>query len=203
MTNTAEKSQKKNQTKSAQSSRELLIETAALLFARNGYNKTNMRELAEAVGMKAGSIFYHFKNKEEILYAVMQQAITNMLEAVQKDFAQAETPREQLHVLVCQELDMYLGHQSSYGLVLIHEWRSLPAELQGDLMEMRAEYESYWNSTLEACHREGIIKANPKIVRRLLNGAFSWVIYWYKPGGEFDFEQLVDEVMAMLVAERD
>ena len=98
---------------------------------------------------------------------------------------------------------MFLGDHSSYGLVLIHEWRSLPVDLQENLMAMRAEYESFWNETLADCHRQGIIKANPKIVRRLLNGAFSWVIYWYEPEGEFNFEQLVDEVMAMLVAGRD
>jgi hypothetical protein len=133
----------------------------------------------------------------------MKQAIESLLEATQKDIVTATTPVERLRVLVRIELDMYMGDQSSYGLVLIHEWRSLPTDLQEDLMDMRAEYESYWNSTLEACHQAGIIQANPKIVRRLLNGAFSWVIYWYKPDGEFNFEQLVDEVMAMLVARRD
>lgn len=203
MTKTAEKNQATSKGKGASSSRELLIETAARLFARNGYNKTNMRELAEAVGMKAGSIFYHFKGKEEILFAVMQQAITYLLETVQKDMVHAKTPMERLRVLVRMELGMYLGEDSNYGLVLIHEWRSLPADLQENLLAMRADYEAYWDSTLADCHQEGIIKANPKIVRRMLNGAFSWVIYWYKPGGEFTFEQLVDEVMAMLVAGRD
>jgi AcrR family transcriptional regulator len=200
---TAEKPQDTSKTKVARRSRESLIETAARLFAQNGYNKTNVRELAEAVGMKAGSIFYHFKVKEDILYAVMKQAIESLLETTQKDIVTATTPVERLRVLVRIELDMYMGDQSSYGLVLIHEWRSLPTDLQEDLMVMRAEYESYWNSTLEACHQAGIIQANPKIVRRLLNGAFSWVIYWYKPDGECNFEQLVDEVMAMLVARRD
>ncbi|MEH6822618.1 MAG: TetR/AcrR family transcriptional regulator [Motiliproteus sp.] len=199
MAKTAEKSSDTSKAKGAQSSRELLIETAARLFAQNGYNKTNMRELAEAVGMKAGSIFYHFKGKEEILFAVMERAISDLLEAVQKDIVPAETPRQRLRVLVRTELDMFLGDQSSYGLVLIHEWRSLTADLQQDLMSMRAEYESLWNATLADCHLDGIIKANPKIVRRLLNGAFSWVIYWYKADGECNFEQLVDEVMLMLV----
>ena len=130
MSKTAKKPQNTRKAKGVKSSRELLIENAARLFAKNGYNKTNMRELAEAVGMKAGSIFYHFKGKEEILYAVMQRAIANLLEAVQRDIVHAKTPSERLRVLVRMELDMYLGDQSSYGLVLIHEWRSLPAELQ-------------------------------------------------------------------------
>ncbi len=204
MAKPAEKPQETRKSKGTRSSRELLIATAARLFAKNGYNKTNMRELADAVGMKAGSIFYHFKGKEEILYAVMQQAIINLVEAVQKDLVDATMPRERLRVLVGTELDMYLGARSSYGLVLIHEWRSLSAERQASLMVMRHEYESYWRTTLEQCHQDELVKANPRIIRRLLNGAFSSVIYWYKTDGECNFEQLVDEVMLMMMmAERD
>jgi len=195
----AEKAKNSGKAKGAQHSRELLIRQAARLFADKGYNRTNMRELAEAVGMKAGSIFYHFKGKEEILHAVMQKAIVLLIANVQQDMVHAQTAKERLRVLVRMELGLYLGEDSDFGLVLIHEWRSLPTELQGDLLAMRADYESYWNDTLADCKSEGIINANPKVVRRLLNGAFSWVIYWYQPDGEFTFEQLVDEVMAMLL----
>ena len=202
MAKLAEKSQDKGK-RTAQNSRDLLIDTAARLFARNGYNKTNMRELAEAVGMKAGSIFYHFDRKEAILHAVMQQAISYLLEAVRKDLVHAETPKERLRVLVRLELDLYLGEKSDHGFVMIHEWRSLSADQQADLMVMRAEFEPFWNSTLANCYQQGIIKADPKIVRRLLNGAFSWVPNWYEPSGQYSFEQLVDEVMAMLVGTHD
>ncbi len=202
MTKLAEKSKEKSKPKGGESSRELLVNTAARLFAEEGYNKTNLRKLAEIVGMKAGSIFYHFKGKEEILFAVMKQAIEGLLEALKKDFVKANTPRERLRVLVRTELDMFLGGRSSFGMVLIHEWRSLGEEPQSKLLTMRNEYEAFWNSTLEECQRQGIIKADPLVVRRLLNGAFSWVIYWYQEEGRFNFEQLVDEVMLMLVAER-
>ena len=199
MAKTAGKTQDSAGAKGAQLSRELLIKEAARLFAEKGYNKTNMRELAEAVGMKAGSIFYHFKNKDEILQAVMHKAITLLVANVQSSIGDATTPMERLRVLVRMELGVYLGEDADYGMVLIHEWRSLPAPLQEELLVMRANYESYWDTTLTNCQQEGIIKANPKIVRRMLNGAFSWAIYWYQPEGEFSFEQLVDEVMAMLV----
>ena len=199
MAKTAGKTQDSAGAKGAQLSRELLIKEAARLFAEKGYNKTNMRELAEAVGMKAGSIFYHFKNKDEILQAVMHKAITLLVANVQSSIGDATTPMERLRVLVRMELGVYLGEDADYGMVLIHEWRSLPAPLQEELLVMRANYESYWDTTLANCQQEGIIKANPKIVRRMLNGAFSWAIYWYQPEGEFSFEQLVDEVMAMLV----
>ncbi|OUR89993.1 hypothetical protein A9Q81_20425 [Gammaproteobacteria bacterium 42_54_T18] len=199
MAKTAGKTQDLGGAKGAQLSRELLIKEAARLFAEKGYNKTNMRELAEAVGMKAGSIFYHFKNKDEILQAVMHKAITLLVANVQSSIGDATTPMERLRVLVRMELGVYLGEDADYGMVLIHEWRSLPESLQEELLVMRSNYESYWDTTLANCQQEGIIKANPKIVRRMLNGAFSWAIYWYQPEGEFSFEQLVDEVMAMLV----
>ena len=203
MAQLAEDRNSRRKARSAQSSREQLIDTAAMLFARNGYTKTNMRELAEAVGMKAGSIFYHFDRKDDILHAVMEQAIRYLLNRISEDLSQAETPKERLRVLVRAELDLFMGEKSGHGFVMIHEWRSLSAERQADLMAMRAQYEPYWNATLSSCYEEGVIKADPKVVRRMLNGAFSWVPNWYEPSGEYGFEQLVDEVMAMLVCEHD
>ena len=186
----------------ALSSRDQLVAMAAKLFSVKGYNKTNMRELAESVGMKAGSIFYHFKGKEDILYAVMHHSISLLAEAVQREINETDTTQDRLRTLVRIELESYLGEQSSFAMVLIHEWRNLPEEQQAKLLLMRGEYEAVWLTVLGDYHQAGMIKADPNIVRRMLNGAFSWVIHWYNSDGKYNLEQLVDEVMLMLVTEK-
>ena len=182
-------------------SRDQLIAMAAKLFAQKGYNKTNLRDLADAVGMKAGSIFYHFSGKEEILYEVMESSINMLMDRVEVDMREADSTRDQLRVLIRSELEHYLGDASSYAMVLIHEWRSLSAELQAPLMVLRKRYELLWDEVLLECHRSGLILANPKIVRRMLNGAFSWVPNWFHEDGGHSHEELVDEVMLMLLKE--
>jgi AcrR family transcriptional regulator len=181
------------------STRDQLVATAAKLFAQQGYNKTNMRDLADVVGMKAGSIFYHFKGKEAILYEVMKSSITLLVEPVKVKLKATNDPEAQLRILVKAELEHYLGDTSDFAMVLIHEWRSLSKELQAPLMTMRSEYEVCWNEVLVACQQAGLIRANPKIVRRMLNGAFSWVTNWFHEDGGYGHEELIDEIMLMLI----
>ena len=56
-----------------------LIAKSAKLFREKGYDKTTVRDIAAAVGIQAGSWFYHFKTKHDILVAVMEQGMTRSL----------------------------------------------------------------------------------------------------------------------------
>ncbi|MCW8978209.1 MAG: TetR/AcrR family transcriptional regulator, partial [Marinobacter sp.] len=52
-----------------------LLTEAARLFREKGYERTTVRDLAAAVGIQSGSLFHHFRTKEEILKAVMVETI--------------------------------------------------------------------------------------------------------------------------------
>ena len=57
------------------SARGKLLQTAAHLFRNKGFERTTVRDLAGAVGIQSGSIFHHFKSKDDILRAVMEETI--------------------------------------------------------------------------------------------------------------------------------
>lgn len=198
MTNSAKPKVKNNQN-GAIKTRSLLLSEAAKLFALRGYNKTSMRDLADAVGMKAGSIFYHFKNKDEILFEVMKASIIALLKNTEQGLSEIDELDQRLKVLVKCELEHYMGDHKYFSTVLIHEWRSLPTDLQAEILVMRSTYESRWRDVLNECHQYGLIKANPVIIRRMLNGAFSWVNNWYQKDGIYDSDELAEQVMLMLL----
>ena len=57
------------------SGRQRVLEQAAWLFLQHGYRETTLRDIAAAAGMKAGSIYYHFDSKEQLLAAVLDTGI--------------------------------------------------------------------------------------------------------------------------------
>lgn len=54
--------------------RELIMETALDMFSKKGYAAVSMRDIAAAVGIRASSLYYHFKSKQDIFDAVIKRA---------------------------------------------------------------------------------------------------------------------------------
>ena len=59
----------------ADSGRDRIRDEAATLFLRHGYDGTSLRQLADVVGMKAGSLYYHFTSKDELLTEILRSGI--------------------------------------------------------------------------------------------------------------------------------
>src|SRR5690554_7588998 len=80
--------------------------------------------------------------------------------------------------------------------VLVYEWRSLSEESQAEVLALRDHYEGLWLSVLEQLRAEGSIDAEPFIVRRMLTGALSWTVTWYRPErGGLTLDGLTDQVL--------
>ena len=72
--------------------RERLMDAAAELFSRRGYRATTVRDIAAAVGMLPGSVYYHFPSKGALLLAVYEEGVRRVTRRVDEAVAQAEGP---------------------------------------------------------------------------------------------------------------
>jgi AcrR family transcriptional regulator len=176
-----------------------LLTEAARLFREKGYERTTVRDLAAAVGIQSGSLFHHFRTKEEILKAVMVETIRLNTALMQAALEAAESSRAKLRGLIRAELESINGQTGEAMAVLVFEWRSLSTASQTDVLELRDIYEALWLDVLESLQREGALEAEPFVVRRMLTGALSWTVTWYKPErGGLTLDGLTDQVMAMM-----
>lgn len=176
-----------------------LLTEAARLFREKGYERTTVRDLAAAVGIQSGSLFHHFRTKEEILKAVMVETIRLNTALMQAALEAADSSRDKLRGLVRAELESINGQTGEAMAVLVFEWRSLSADSQAEVLELRDIYEKLWLDVLESLKREGVLEADPFVVRRMLTGALSWTVTWYKPErGGLTLDGLTDQVMAMM-----
>ena len=127
-----------------------ILHVAAGLFRHRGYERTSVRQIADALGIKSGSLFYHFASKEEILVAVMEEGIRDVFGAVQLGVAkERELPRRLLAMVRCH-LAGLLGPNLDALMVLVYEWRSLSAPAMRRVLEWRNRYEDLWDRELSA-----------------------------------------------------
>lgn len=178
-----------------------LLQTAAHLFRSKGYERTTVRDLASAVGIQSGSIFHHFKSKDEILRAVMEETILYNTALMRAALGQATSLRERVLALIRCELQSIVGGTGEAMAVLVYEWRSLSEGSQQYILDLRDQYEQLWLGVLEEAKAEGYFKADPFILRRFLTGALSWTTTWFRPEGPMTLDELAEEALSLVLKE--
>lgn len=171
-----------------------LLNAAAELFVHKGFARTTVRDIAAAVGILSGSIFHHFRSKEEILCQVMREVTVFARARMADAVAREESPQQKLRACILCELEAIHGRAVPGFTILVSEWRSLGAANQALVLGLREDYERLWREVLD----EATGMADPALARRLLQGALAHTYHWFRPGGGgLSLEQLADEVMTL------
>lgn len=91
----------------AQKTREQLLLSAKKLFTEKGFYSTALTDIVQSAGLTRGAAYWHFKNKDEIYIAVVQQALNDMMAAKEAALNQPlRSPREKLQSILCLPLNM-------------------------------------------------------------------------------------------------
>lgn len=188
--------------------RQALLRVAARLFRQQGFSATSTRDIAAAVGMRSGSPFYHFENKEALLAAVMEEGMQRALahQHARMDAAVAAAPgplsaRECLRVLVRSHFDNLLGPESDHIPVMLYEWRVLSDQQKQAVNLLKDEYEAVWIPVLQALQRAGALGGDLRVARLMLFGALNWAAQWYRPGGRATLDDLTETALQLFLKE--
>lgn len=168
-------------------SRRYILDTAARLFRGEGYAATSLRDIAGACGMKAGSLYYHFESKDEIVGEVLRIGVENVFREVRA--AVTAVPENAsamviIHAAVTAHLKALLELQD-YTSANIRIFGQVPAAVREGHLKLRDEYEHFWASLFERCAERGEIdpQRNLRLTRLFLIGAMNGTLDWYHEGG--------------------
>jgi AcrR family transcriptional regulator len=164
----------------ADNRRQALVDAAAAAFREFGYHAASMREVASRVGMQAGSMYYHFDSKDELLLAVYAEGVRRISDQVRAEIEGIDGPRERLRAALEAHLDALLDG-SDYVQVVI---RVLPKDAPGvesELVALRSDYETLFRNLIDDLDMSTDKK---RYLRLFLIGACNWTQVWYHRGGE-------------------
>ena len=183
--------------------RRALILGAARLFRRQGFDATSTRDIAAAAGMQSGSPFYHFKTKQALLFAVMEEGMRSALERQRAVVARMESldAEAQLRALVRNHLEVLLGTGSDFYPVMLYEARSITPRQRATLAALKSEYEGVWDPVLRALHQQGRLQADVKLARLLIFGALNWSVQWFDRRKEASLDDLTQAALALFIGE--
>ena len=179
-----------------------VLRAAAHLFRVQGYAGTTVREIAALVGIQSGSLFHHFRSKEEILFVVMREIIVYNTVVIQAAVEGVASPVDRLKAVILAELNAINGVTRDAMTVLVFEWESVSREHKEELEQLRLEYEKVWLDALMGVRSGDGASDSPSVRRSLLRGAIAWTATWYRRGGGMSIEALGEIVLGMALADK-
>lgn len=188
--------------------RERILLEAARLFRHHGYAATTLREVADASGIKAGSIYYHFESKEQILGEVLDKGIQVVIDAVkQRVDALPSTASARARIAAAIEGHLWgLLHHGDFTSANIRIYGQIPNAAKTRHRLVRRAYADYWDQLLAGALANDELRSDTStdVIRLFLIGALNWTVEWYNPQkGSFpDFVRQVTAIIFDGIAKR-
>jgi AcrR family transcriptional regulator len=172
--------------------RDELLRVSARLFREKGFDGTSIRDISSAAGMHSGSPFYHFKTKQDILVAVMEQGLAEGLRKSEEVMAQSLPPEQKLKGLIRAQLGTILEEGNDFIPVLLYDWRSLTPANRRRIVALKDRYDALWQQVIDDLQREGHMPGDAQLMRLLILGAVNWAGTWYRAGGRLSVDEIAD-----------
>lgn len=176
--------------------KEHILDAAAALFSKHGYNGTALRDIANALDMKAGSLYYHFDSKEQLVLEILTLGLENIIDTVIRRVEELPENSSSKEVLVAAAKG-HLGallEKGDYTSTSIRNYGQMPPAVQEEGRIIRDRYESMWRKWLVKAQQKGDImdSVDLKILRLSILGALNRTLAWYKPGGDLSIDQIAE-----------
>ncbi len=165
--------------------------TATELFQERGYAATSMRDMAQALGIEAASLYSHIKSKEEILQNICFRMAQNFFDAMEEAFAEEPaTAQEKLTRAIVAHIKV-ITEDTSASAVFFSEWRHLSEPHLGEFLQMRERYEGiFYNILKEGVNNGEFIALDLKFSVLTILSALNWTHNWFKPSGKMSAEEI-------------
>lgn len=168
-------------------SQKRVLDAAAKIFRDYGYAGTTMRAIADEANLKAGSIYYHYRSKDDLISAVLDigiRAVTDNVDRALKALPDTATGRDRIEAAIRAHLSAII-EVGDYTLATRRALGQVPEAIRAKNSRLRDFYGSMWQKILADAHARGEFRttANLTLARLFILGALNWTVEWFKPGG--------------------
>lgn len=172
-----------------------VLDEAARLFCRQGFEGTSVRDIARAVGILPGSLYCHFATKEDLLAAVYVKGVEQISAAVAAAVEPHDDPWERLEAACVAHLEAIL-RDDDYARVVVRVRPADSAAANTRLIELRDRYEAQFAALIKALPLPR--RTDRRVLRLMLLGAMNWAQFWYRPGGSATPRSLARQFTALI-----
>ncbi|CAO3866754.1 TetR/AcrR family transcriptional regulator [Achromobacter mucicolens] len=179
--------------------RERILEEAAKLFARSGYDGSSISDLAAAIGVSKAAIYHYYPTKQDIYDAIILQVLEGLTQTVGRDVAGAMGGVARLRAFMVGHARYFEQHHAQFVTMLIG-YSGMALSEREDAARLRDSYEKLLRDVIAQGVADGAFRAlDVAATGRAVLSMLNWMVRWYKPGQGDSAETIADGYFDLLV----
>ncbi|MDT5027863.1 MAG: TetR/AcrR family transcriptional regulator, cholesterol catabolism regulator [Micromonosporaceae bacterium] len=181
--------------------REVILHAAAKLFAAKGVSASTVREIADAVGMRSGSLYHHFDSKASMVEAIIVEYLDDLRKRYATVVAANADPRSCLEALVRESLATVEAHP--YATEIYQNDLTFLRTLPGYeyLRTAAADVQQTWLTVIKAGARAGVFRSDiqPEVFYRFIRDTVWLSVRWFKLTRAYPMSKLADDCISIFL----
>ena len=168
-----------------------IFEVAARLFKENGYERTSLNDVAEALDSDRATIYYYVASKKELLHEVIRDVVAQTAKEALEIRRRSDPPPVKLRMLIVALMRSYATN-FPYQYVYIQEGIAVNDHGDAHLFKLGQQYERCLVDILAEGLADGSFRSasEPKILAYGILGALNWTHRWFNPAGRLSSDQV-------------
>jgi len=186
-----------------QSDRKTSIITAATsIFAKKGYERTTLKDIAAEVGISKATLYYYYGSKHILFFDIVHKNITDAIEGLNQIVNSSRPTKEKIDLSFRQHFKFYIADYPGPSVMLHEKTNVFPQDLEIRVKNKFREYITLWDNVLKEGVDSGIIRSDLdiKVMRWAAIGMCNWVYKWADLNGRLEFNQ-ISEIFSKLYTE--
>jgi len=180
---------------------QVILEAAVKTFARTGYHRTRIADIAREANVADGTVYIYFKNKEDILISLFQNMMHRFVEELKKELTQCRDANEKLERVIAYHLTT-LGNNPEQAKVTQIELRQIDQTINEGISRPLKQYFRLIEEVINEGITQGLYRQdlNVRTARKVVFGAIDEVVTcWVMSGKPYSLAELKSSVYDMLV----
>ncbi len=174
-----------------------ILKAAAEIIANDGFEGASVRKVAARAGIGLSGIYYYFKSKDEMLFAMQENTFSMLVESLEQKLKNAHSPEDRLKAVIDNHLQFF-SQQMNDLKVCSHEIESLSGAYYDEILKIRKEYYKLVRDVInENIPGPGCIDAN--LAALFLFGSLNWMYMWYDRKINPDLEKLSNQLLRIFL----
>jgi AcrR family transcriptional regulator len=159
-----------------------IMEKAAELFAEKGYGGVGISEVGDVAGLGKGALYYHIESKENLLYDIMTDYMTQLVAAAHEILNATSDTSERIERLSVSFMDTMFQSRAEMT-VCFREVHSLGPERRQRVLGLHADYQRIWERTFHEGSARGECRAVSRLECKALLGMYFYSFLWVRTQG--------------------